>query len=136
MLETVALPAADHGDKVLNLILSGGLADDIKAAMKYVKSNASEIPRGTACPSRAPEVVRNLMKAQPDGSIMVSGSLQMPIIEENAVNTLDAVRVKHMLTELDTLAAFKKAIGPIKINSDAAVSDQSTLDKDAEIQTL
>ena len=81
-----------------------------------------------------------MMSAQKDGSIMASGSLRMLIIEENAVNTLDAARVKHMLTEFDTLAAFKKAIGSITINFD--LSDQTTLkqgrrlNKDAEIHAL
>ena len=138
--EPIAIPADDHGDKVLNLIVSGGLADEIRAVMTYAKNNVSETARGIACPVRTPEAVRTLMSAQPDGSIMASGSVQTLIIEENAVNTLDAARVKRMLTDFDTLAAFKKAIGPIKINFD--VSDQSTLkqarrlNKDAEIQAL
>ena len=64
----------------------------------------------------------------------------MMAIGENVVNTLDAARNKRMLTEFETLAAFKKALGPIQINCD--VSDQGALKacrrlyKDAEIHAL
>ena len=138
--EPINIPTADHGEKVFDLILSGSLADEIQTAMKYVKDNVPESPRGIACPIRTPDVVRHLMDTQPEGSIMASGSLRVLIIEETAVNTLDGARVKYMLSEFDSLAAFKKAIGPINTNVD--MYDQSNLkqsrrlNKDAEVQSL
>ena len=52
--EPIKIPAADHGDKVLNLILSECLADEISNAMVYVKDNVSEQPRGIACDDVVP----------------------------------------------------------------------------------
>ena len=137
---SVSIPAADYGAKALDHVLAGTLSDEIAKAVEYVKKNVDKDPRGIACPTRSPEQIRTLMTASPDGSIMASGSLRMMVVEGNAVNTLDAARIKRMLNECDTLAAFKKAIGPIKINfdtsdhSDIARSDR--LNKDGEIHAL
>ena len=138
--EPIPIPAERYAEKVLDFIIEGNLADEIRRATTYVKSKVNEVPSGETCSKRTPGEVCELMKATKHASIMASGALQMLIIEENAVNTLDAARIKHMLSNFKTLAEFKTAIGPIKINFDlteqATLTQGRRLNKDAEIQAL
>lgn len=137
--DPVPIPVDKYAEKVLDLIITGTLNDEIRKTMTYVEDRVAGVPSGEACPARTPAQVRELV-ALKQTSIMASGSLPMQIIEENAVNTLDAARIKHILAGFKTLAEFETAIGPVKINFD--LTDQNTLkqgrrlNKDAEIQAL
>ena len=128
----------------MKLIMDDRLECELASALDYVKQNVVPIPAGKTVGKRTVDEI-TLQMSDPNGSVIASGALTQIALETNAVGTIDAGRIHHLLTTADTLAELKELIGPIVINGDLLLPSTENsdlnqpltrLNKDAEVHAL
>ena len=140
----MALLPEDNCKKLMTLIMDDRIEFELASAVDYVKTNVPATPAGKTVGKRTLAEIK-LELSDPNGSVLASGSLTQLALGTNAVGTIDAGRIHHLMTTADTLAELKELIGPIVINGDPLLpstesSDLSQpltrLNKDAEVHAL